>query len=344
MSERPKSNGSTIAPSVVRMRAEEWRGLSRAPVLGAMLGGWGYGMADEAGGLIALPAPLLKGSRARCDAWLSSGPVRSGKTACVQWRTDGHWLLGAADVMAGATDLQPLAHRIYQDLFETLEETGFAHLHRLWNYLPQINVSTQGMERYRQFNAGRQQAFLDHGRDAFDGSPAACALGVDSDHLSLRFLAAQGAPRPVDNPRQVPAYRYPSDYGPRPPTFSRAALTDLGDGRVGLWISGTASIVGHTSVHPGDVVAQTHETLNNLQAVLRSAEAACSARFALADLVACVYIRQAAHQPLVQTELDKAWGPASKAASQVVYVKADVCRAELLVEVEAHIVALGSLN
>ncbi len=322
------------------MGVDEWRGLAHTPVLG----GWGYGMADEAGGLIALPAPLLTGSAARCDVWLTPRPVRSGQTGGVRWRTDGHWLQGAADVMAGAVDLQPLARHVYQDLFETLKQTGFAHLHRLWNYLPQINLSTQGIERYRQFNAGRQQAFLDHGHDAFDGSPAACALGVDGDHLSLRFLAAHAPPRPVDNPRQVPAYRYPSSYGPRPPTFSRAALTDLGDGRVGLWISGTASIVGHSSVHPGDVVAQTRETLNNLVAVLRSAEAACSARFALADLVPCVYIRQAAHQPLVQAELDRAWGLASQAAHQAVYVKADVCRAELLVEVEAHIVAPGSLN
>lgn len=328
------------APWGVRMDADEWRAASR----GAVLGGWGYGMADEARGLIALPLPLLPGSATRCDVWPTPRPVRSGQTGCVRWRTDGHWLQGAADVMADAVDLQPLAQRLYQDLFETLRETGLTHLHRLWNYLPQINDSTQGMERYRQFNAGRQQAFLDHGHNAFDGSPAACALGVDSDHLCLRFLAAHGVSRPVDNPRQVPAYRYPSSYGPRPPTFSRAALTDLGDGRVGLWVSGTASIVGHTSLHPGDVVAQTRETLTNLDAVLRSAESACSARFALADLVPCIYVRQASHQSAVQTELNRAWGLDSKAAKQAVYVKADVCRAELLVEVEGHMVAPGSLT
>lgn len=328
-----------VSPQVARLGAGDWRASTR----GQALGGWGYGMADEAHGLVALPPPLLAGSAPCSDVWLSSHPVQTGQTGAVRWRTDGHWLQGAADVPAGSKDLQPLARSLYRDLFETLTATGFQHLQRLWNYLPHINVTTMGMERYRQFNAGRQQAFLDHGHDAFEGSPAACALGVDSDHLCLRFLAARLAPRPVDNPRQVPAYRYPSSYGPRAPTFSRAALTDQGAGRVGLWISGTASIVGHSSVHAGDVVAQTRETVNNLLAVLRSAEAACTARLSLADLVACVYVRHPEHQALVQAELDNAWGPASPAAAQAVYVKADVCRAELLVEVEGHLVAPGSL-
>ncbi len=332
-------HGPSVPPLVARMGASDWRGSAR----GQALGGWGYGMADEAHGLVALPAPVLSGSAACGDVWFTQHPVQTGQTGAVRWRTDGHWLQGAADVPAGSEDLQPLARNLYRDLFETLKTTGFQHLQRLWNYLPQINVTTLGMERYRQFNAGRQQAFLDHGHDAFEGSPAACALGVDSDHLCLRFLAARLASRPVDNPRQVPAYRYPSSYGPRAPTFSRAALTDQGAGRVGLWISGTASIVGHSSVHPGDVVAQTRETVNNLLAVLHSAEAACTARFSLADLVACVYVRHPEHQAMVQAELDKAWGPASPAANQAVYVKADVCRAELLVEVEGHLVAPGSL-
>ena len=327
------------APRVARLGASDWRGLVKSQALG----GWGFGMADEAHGLISLPVPLLAGSDARSDVWLTPRAVHSGQTGSVRWRHDGHWLQGAADLMAGPADLQPLAQRLYQDLFATLKQTGFDHLLRLWNYLPQINAYTQGTERYRQFNAGRQQAFLDHGQDAFEGAPAACALGVNGDHLCLRFLAARSAPRPVDNPRQVPAYRYPSLYGPRAPTFSRAVLSEMGDGRVALWISGTASIVGHASVHGGDVQAQTRETVNNLLAVMRSAEAACTARFALADLISCVYVRHAHHQALVQAELDLAWGAQSLAAQQAVYVRADVCRAELLVEVEGHVVAEGSL-
>ena len=35
-----------------------------------------------------------------------------------------------------------------------------------------------------------------------------------------------------------------------------------------LFVSGTASIVGHETQHRGDVVAQTRETLANLSSVL----------------------------------------------------------------------------
>ncbi len=344
-----QTEGSSL--EIQRLPPEAWQAQLRQAQQPA-LGGWGYGMADEAQGLVALPPALLAGSAARCDAWAvrpgatsgaTTSAVQTGQTGCIRWRHNGHWLQGAADLPAGQADLQPLAHRIYRDLFAALAETGYAHLQRVWNYLPHINVHAQGLERYRQFNMGRQQAFLDSGQDAFEGAPAACALGVHSDELCLRFLAAKVAPRPIENPRQTPAYRYPSTYGPRAPTFSRAALSDLGQGQLALWVSGTASIVGYSSLHEGDVVAQTRETIANLQALLGAAGAACGGRFELADLVSCVYVRHPADQPRVQAELDRAWGAQSAAAAQAVYVQADVCRAELLVEVEGHLLAPGQL-
>ena len=47
---------------------------------------------------------------------------------------------------------------------------------------------------------------------------------------------------PVENPRQVSAYRYPREYGPQSPTFARALLPP--SPRVPLLLSGTASIDG----------------------------------------------------------------------------------------------------
>ncbi len=38
-----------------------------------------------------------------------------------------------------------------------------------------------------------------------------------------------------------------------------------------LFISGTASIVGHRSLHIGDTAAQTRETLTNIEALLGEA-------------------------------------------------------------------------
>ncbi len=47
----------------------------------------------------------------------------------------------------------------------------------IWNYLPQINVETDGLERYRQFNSARRNALIAYRRDLTGNVPAACALG-----------------------------------------------------------------------------------------------------------------------------------------------------------------------
>lgn len=307
------------------------------------LGGLGYGV-PGLGALAGLPMPLLGGGTPAADVFLG-GTVRArGRTGCVHWWHDGHWLFGHLDLPDAEHALEARAHAAYRDVFATLAETGWPHLLRLWNYLPRINADSDGLERYRRFNIGRQQAFIDSGHSAFEGAPAACALGTAEGGLAVRFIATRLAPRAIENPRQVSAYRYPAAYGPRAPTFSRAALADMGGGQVGLWISGTASIVGHASVHPGDVRAQTGETLANLRAVLAAAQPHTSAPLALSQLASVVYVRHAADVAAVREVLDAAWGSHSEAARQAVVVQADICRADLLVEVEAHLLQPGVLR
>lgn len=329
---------------VQRLGAEAWARQCR--VLPGPLGGlgWGWGAAQALeGGLATLDTPLLGGGPAWVDAWLGSGgPLRHGRCGSVQWQSDGEWAFGHLHLPEAEGALEATAYRAYRDVFDALQASGCPQVLRLWNYLPRINADGGGLERYRQFNIGRQRAFIDAGRDAFEGAPAACALGTAgaaSGGLSIRFLAGRVAPRPVDNPRQVPAYRYSTTYGPRAPTFSRAALADAGGGQMLLLVSGTASIVGEHTVHVGDVVAQTQETLRNLQAVIDSAHAGSTARYTLADLQPTVYVRHAADTATVRAVLAQAvpaWADAP-------CVQADICRANLLVEIEAHAFAPGAL-
>jgi len=138
-------------------------------------------------------------------------------------------------------------------------------------------------------------------------------------------------PQGIENPRQTSAYQYPQQYGPRSPTFSRASLVRLEQGEV-LFVSGTASIVGHASLHPGDVVAQTRETMANIEAVLAEANRlARQTRFELADLYYKVYVRDPADLEQIRAELTRHVGDALRA----VYLQADVCRQDLLLEIEA---------
>jgi enamine deaminase RidA (YjgF/YER057c/UK114 family) len=135
----------------------------------------------------------------------------------------------------------------------------------------------------------------------------------------------------VENPRQVSAYHYPRQYGSHRPVFSRAALLTQGDGRT-LFISGTASIVGHESLHIGDCAAQTRETLANIGALLEEANrVAGDTHFDRSTLAYKVYVRRPADLPVVQQELASTLGP----DAQIIYLQADICRQDLLVEIEA---------
>ncbi len=70
--------------------------------------------------------------------------------------------------------------------------------------------------------------------------------------------------------RQVSAYYYTSQYAPCSPTFPRASIVNLG-GCDMLFISGTPSIVGHGTLHVGDVTAQTRESLLDIANVITGA-------------------------------------------------------------------------
>ena len=277
--------------------------------------------------------PVLAPAGAALDAWFDGRTTR--RHGCVRFAVDAEWLYGCADA-GDEAGMQVAAHRAYADLFHVLAESASPHLLRLWNYFPGINADGGGAERYRQFNAGRQQAFIEARRSAFEGSPAACALGTQAGPLRVYFLAGRTPPLAIENPRQVSAYRYPDAYGPRSPTFSRAALADVGDQRTALFISGTASIVGHTTMHIGDVRRQTEESLANIAAVRAVAAERAGVPFPPESLTYTVYVRRLADLAVVRDVFEQAVGAHSAAALEAIYLQADICRADLLVEIEAH--------
>ncbi len=117
------------------------------------------------------------------------------------------------------------------------------------------------MERYRRFNIGRQRAFQALLRQ--DVPPVSSCLGCKGARSVIYALAAKEPALAVENPRQVSAYAYPACYGPVSPSFSRASRHTLNDLDT-IFISGTASIVGHETHHVADFDAQLAETLKNL--------------------------------------------------------------------------------
>ncbi|MFP5287027.1 MAG: pteridine-dependent deoxygenase like protein, partial [Thermoanaerobaculia bacterium] len=143
-------------------------------------------------------------------------------------------------------------------------------------------------------------------------------------------LAADRPGRAVDNPRQIAPYRYSRRYGPLPPCFARATVIHPPHGAPLALVGGTASIVGEQSVHPGDLERQTDETLTNLAALLRAAGMPehSSALAAFRD------VRVYFPDPRRVDELRVLLKNAFPGAESIEWVRADICRAELLVEIE----------
>ena len=294
-------------------------------------------LADRDIPVAEIRTPVLGSSGQICEIWRTPQPLESGQLARIRYRRGEDFLFGCISVaerepVAGSrSGLHAATEETYSEIFVSLRELRYPHLLRVWNYLPQINVETHGTERYRQFNSARRRALIASGRDVTGNVPAACALGsATGSPLVVYFLASRRAPTVIENPRQVSAYEYPPQYGPKP-VFSRASVLRESTGDI-LFISGTASIVGHETLHAGDVVAQTRETLANIDALLEAANRVAGAgRFGFESLAYKVYVRNSEDLPLIQSQLHRALG----AQAQVVYLRADICRQDLLVEIEA---------
>ena len=228
-------------------------------------------------------------------------------------------------------DIHTASYRAYQALLACCKDLDKPYLLRLWNYMPRINESENGVERYRLFNTGRREALLEANYLTKDGAPAACALGTHCGTIKIAFLSATKPCTPIENPRQVSAYNYPKDYGVNPPIFSRAGWFQQAGGKDMLFISGTASIVGHQTLHIGDIALQTKETITNMQAVLQEANRlAGSELWTLNHLHGQVYVRNPADIFTIQTILKQ------HKLVNFTYLHADICRADLLVEIEAY--------
>lgn len=291
---------------------------------------------------LCVPMPRMDAADPVCEIWYGKGELTQGRRGDIQYRQDADVLFGVVLVSEAQfsaqpdkTPLQQATESAYRQVFNLLESLDYPYLFRFWNYIADINTHSFGLERYRQFNLGRQEAFLVHGREVVGNVPAACALGfgqqAEAATLSIAFLAGRAEPRNIENPRQMSAYQYPEQYGPRSPTFSRASLVNMGKDEV-LFISGTASIVGHATLHPCDVVAQTRETVANIVAVLEEANAvSVKTHFSLASLHYKVYVRHVGDVEAVRAELERLVGGQLNA----IYLQADVCREDLLLEIEA---------
>lgn len=219
----------------------------------------------------------------------------------------------------GRSELHEATAAAYRRIEAELRARGTIHPVRLWNHIPGIHDPMgDGLDRYMVFNAGRYEALSEWfgGKETFDTRVAsASGVGHRGRDLVIHCLASDRPGQAVDNPRQIAPYRYSRKYGPLPPCFARATRIESL-----VLVGGTASIVGEASVHLGDLARQTEETLANL------------AVFAPLDRYKDVRVYHP--DPGRLAELRRLLKDAFPGAESVEWVRADLCRAELLVEIE----------
>ncbi|HMA49154.1 MAG TPA: hypothetical protein VKP60_05330 [Magnetospirillaceae bacterium] len=280
--------------------------------------------------------PPLTG-RPMFEVWCAPAAIRHDTCGPIQSATTEDIVFGM--IQLDQTDGMPLQNAVsqaYAAIFDFLAATGFEAPLRFWNYLPKITDPENGMERYRRFNVGRSEVFSTRLR--LPVPPAASAVGGQGGAPIIYFLAAKTPAKPIENPRQVSAFNYPPAYGPSSPKFSRAAVFGT-DGARTLLVSGTASIVGHQSRHLGDPAAQMAETLENIAALIAEAGAG---EFVpgQAQWIVKAYIRDPAYFEVVKAGIDEMFGADCKR----LYLHADICRPELLLEIEAICMARGYVS
>ncbi len=245
----------------------------------------------------------------------------------------GDLLIGYGTERLASADLDGHTRRLYQRMLSAC--TGL-FLYRIWNYVPQINAVVAGLENYRAFCRGRSEVFERAlGDDYKQFLPAASAVGCDDDHIKVVFAAGPERPTHIENPEQVPAYDYPEEHGPRAPSFSRATQA-MANGRRYIFVSGTAAIKGHVTVSPGSLPEQIACTLDNLRLV--SCAAGLGETLGAADgwiRHFKIYLRRAEDLLQARSLLE---GPLLKAADRVTWLRSDVCRAALSIEIEATLV------
>jgi len=213
------------------------------------------------------------------------------------------------------------AQAVYTSMRVLLGRLGmeFADVVRTWLYLDRI------LDWYDDFNDVRTSFYrstgvLGHTLPASTGIGASLPAGgaIVAKALAVRPKDPKARTFATPSPLQCPAFDYAS-------AFSRAIETDL-DGQRTLYVSGTASIEpGGRTMHLEDITRQVDLTMGVLKQLLKSR------RMQWGDITRAVaYFTDLEHTTVLERYLEAHELP----PLPLVYLQSEVCRKELLFEIE----------
>ena len=237
------------------------------------------------------------------------------------------------------------AEKAFQAGIEILHEEGLAihHIIRQWNYIENIAAvdETSGShQNYQDFNDVRSKYYAQG--DFKNGYPAATGIGMDTGGVIINFVALseseQVEVKPIKNPGQIDAHQYSEQVlrGDKPakctPKFERAKVISFNSNHY-FYVSGTASILGEKTMHPGDVGKQTLTTIENIYRLFsKENQDLLGIYFDVSQIRFShlrVYVKHQEDIPLVRKICQEKLNSSSS-----LFLESDVCREELLVEIE----------
>ena len=253
-------------------------------------------------------------------------PVTYGQVGAINWsRNDEFQLLSIRAPAKDDDRLDQVTYCAYRELLDYVKASDFPHPMRVWNFFGDINRGQGDDERYKKFCQGRLSAFESESIPVNE-FPSASALGSASDELVILLISSKLPSRHKENPEQQSAYRYPKQYGPASPSFARATHYPTFEPSHFL-ISGTASISGHKSLFVDNVEKQTEKTLDNIELLIRTH---CDDKMRIEALK--VYIRHSKDMAIIDEVIKKR----GLRSVPLIFLNADICRAELDVEIEGY--------
>ncbi len=227
------------------------------------------------------------------------------------------------------------------------EEMEFSNIVRQWNYIEQItrNVTLEKStsQHYQIFNDVRSKFF--NQADFINGYPAATGIGTDCGGITIDIIATGFGPgcstSAIKSPVQLDAYSYStevlaenntmSDFCRTSPKFERAKLLITPEYKW-IFISGTAAIKGQVSVPVISAGLQTEMTIQNIMSLIsidNLQKHGINANHKIVISHLRVYVKFRADIPEVKNICLKYFPNIP-----TVYIIADICRPELLVEIE----------
>lgn len=233
------------------------------------------------------------------------------------------------------------ASDIFSTIGKILKENSFApsDIYRQWNYIEGITELNNGSQNYQEFNDARSIFYSSCNWS--NGYPAATGIGTSCGGVMIEFYAAKGDESislPINNPMQIAAHSYSQkvldgkvmkELSERTtPKFERARIAGST-----LYISGTAAIKGEKSTGSTSTVEQAACTMEIMDNLISKDNIPTDNNGSQYDILR-IYVKNEQEIPAVSAFMEEHY-PAIPRHCLV----ADICRPELLIEIEgvAHI-------